>query len=157
MGFLFEDKREKLNKKIDNWSKWKYILFILEIGAIFIIFKIFDYESNIYLKIIRSLLNIVLAIIEISLIYIIAYKLSKIEKIVQNKIIKKISEYSFGIYLYSDPINYILLFIMSNNLSQYINTTAGIIGLYFSRVFITFSISIIITYVLRNMKMKYIC
>ena len=70
--------------------------------------------------------------------------------------IRKISEYSFGIYLYSDPLNYLLLFIVNTLYSQYIYTAMGITILYFARLFVTFFGGMLMTYILKKLKIKYI-
>ena len=83
--------------------------------------------------------------------------MSKIDKIVENNRIKTINKYSFGIYLYSDPLNYYILLIVGNYFTQYMNTTLGIITLFLARLLITFYISVVITYILKKLKVKYIC
>lgn len=159
IGYCFESKREQINYKIDNFSKKKILYLCLIIGIV--ILNIFVYKINhnvrIYIKTIKRFARVILAIEEIVGIYIIAYKLSKNDKIIRNNKINKIGEYSFGIYLYSDPLNYALLAIVGNNFNQYMNTTFGIIALYFIRIFVTFYVAALITYILKKFKIKYIC
>ena len=151
IGYFFETKRKKINGRIDNCKKRKFGYLITLIGILFIIVKIVD------IKFIEDFIIIIIAILEVFVVYVIAYQLSKLDSINQNNKINKIGEYSFGIYLYSDPINYIILVIFGNKFSQYMNTEIGIIGLFFIRFFVTFYVSILITRLLKKAKIKYIC
>ncbi len=152
IGYCFEDIREEINNKINNLKKIVYLYLVLGIGILLVSLKIFDFSICI-----KMCLKIILALLEISITYIICYKLSKIDKIVENNRIKTINKFSFGIYLYSDPLNYYILLIVGNYFTQYMNTTLGIITLFLARLLITFYVSVVITYILKKLKVKYIC
>ena len=97
-----------------------------------------------------------MAILGSYMVYLISYKLSK-TKISDNFIIKKINECSFGIYLYSDPLNYLILYIVYNIFGiNVFYTNPGIILIFLARAFITFFVALTITSFFRKKKIKYI-
>ena len=156
IGFLFEGKRKEINEMIDTHTIKNYMYSIILLGILFILLERYDCVVK-YFEVVHKILRMILAILEIYVVYITAYKLSKINTIAKNKIIETISKYSFGIYLYSDPLNYIILFISNNYFEQYMSSAIGITTLFFFRVFATLGVAMGITYVLRKTKIKYIC
>ena len=91
-----------------------------------------------------------------SLIYLLALKLSTLN-ICNNNIYKSLSKTSFGLYLYSDPINYLILFIIYKSFGDEIFISeVGTIVIIFSRIIITFIISFGITKLLQKFKIKYL-
>jgi fucose 4-O-acetylase-like acetyltransferase len=91
---------------------------------------------------------------------IFAFGIQRISKYVKEDwqpCIRKISSYSFGIYLYSDPLNYLLLYLFFKlfgieGFSR--NILSGV--LYFSRIFITALSAMVIVKLLKILKLKYL-
>ena len=68
------------------------------------------------------------------------------------------SNYSFGIYLYAEPLNYWLLYEFCSRMSiGFFGTEIGAATIYLSRVIITPIIAICITWMLKKLKIKYLC
>ena len=67
------------------------------------------------------------------------------------------SSYSFGIYLYAEPLNYWLLYEFSERMGiVFFGTEIGAATIYLSRIIITPIIAIGITWVLKKLKIKYL-
>lgn len=66
------------------------------------------------------------------------------------------SSYSFGIYLYAEPLNYWLLYEFSRHMFFFFGTEIGAATIYLSRMIITPIIAIDITWVLKKLKIKYL-
>ena len=72
--------------------------------------------------------------------------------------VKRVASYTFGIYLYSDPLNYLILYLFHRqfgNAGFCCNFTAGI--LYFSRIFITTFLAVLISKLIKKMGFQYLC
>ena len=155
LGFYLADRRLKINNQIDTNKKIKwYLIFGI---ALRIIISFIDFSGNIYYQIIEKILNIAFALLGTYIIYYIVHKLSKKEAIIQNSLIQKVCECSFGIYLYSDPLNYIILFLANSIFQTYMTTTLGIIILFIFRIIVTFLIAMGITVFFKKRKVKYVC
>lgn len=157
IGYLFEDYRTEINQKIDKMNLINIIIKIIIITILLTIFNVYDFNENISSKILKYTLKLFMAVLGTYMIYLISYKLSK-TKISNNSIIRKINENSFGIYLYSDPLNYLILYIVYNIFGiNVFYTNPGIILIFLTRLLITFFVSFAITSLLRKKKVKYIC
>lgn len=157
IGYCFEDNRTKINQKIDKKSLFNIILEVVEILILLVVFNIYDFKQSMIFKILKHMLMIFMGILGSYMIYLISYKLSK-TNISRNSKIQRVNECSFGIYLYSDPLNYLILYIIYNNFGINIfYTNPGIVFIFFIRVFITFFIAFAITNLLKKKKIKYIC
>ena len=110
IGYNFQFNRLKF---VEYISKHKTI--IVPVVVLMISFFLLDIKiekCNFILRLLNCVVSICLAILGSLMIYILSYIISNY-KIVNNKIIKRINEYSFGIYLYSDTLNYVILFLIS--------------------------------------------
>ena len=155
IGFLFEENRKKLNIKL---RKYKYLwVYILVSNILLYIFRKSSILNYYFIfKIIDKIFIIFQAIMGCSLIYLLALKLSTLN-ICNNNIYKSLSKTSFGLYLYSDPINYLILFIIYKSFGDEIFISeVGTIVIIFSRIIITFIISFGITKLLQKFKIKYV-
>lgn len=157
IGYCFEDNRIETNQRIDKKSLFNIVLKVISIIILLIAFNVYDFKQNSILKIVKHILELFMGIIGTYMIYLIAYKLSK-TNLSKNTRIQKISECSFGIYLYSDPLNYLILYITYNSFGiDGFYTNPGIIFIFFARVCITFFTAFAMTSLLRKKKIKYIC
>ena len=158
IGFLFEESREKINSKIESKKNSNIVMTIILIVSTIIIFNLIHFNENIYLKACRLILKVIFAILGTWMIYLISFKISKKMKNDDNKFINIINKYSLGIYLYSDPFNYLILFLIvkfCGIMPLYRNP--WIIIIFLSRFILTLGISMLITAILKKKEFKYIC
>lgn len=67
------------------------------------------------------------------------------------------SSYSFGIYLYAEPLNYWLLYEFSSRAGvAFFGTEIGAATIYLSRAVVTPIIAVCITWILKKLKIKYL-
>ncbi len=167
LGFLFEKNRNKINNFL---HKKKSIIYIGLVSATLIFIPLFllnnycnhyvptDFLTKLIRFAILKIISLFEALLGIIIIYLISYLLSKNTTIYKNNLFNKILYASFGIYLYSDPLNYLCLnlffkiFGIESLSSDFLSFL-----LYFTRFVITFFISFIITLILKKLKIKYIC
>lgn len=150
-GYCFEFRREKINSYLKSTH-------IIVFACVFVI--LFSLNShtygfnNILLKILNDVFKIFIIILGCAMTYCFSLEISK-TKIVNTKIFKVINRNSFEIYLYSDTLNYIILPIMFNIFGNYIFVSApGYILLFITRCIISTVIAIMISLVLRKLKIK---
>ena len=90
-------------------------------------------------------------------VYIVSLKVSKTD-ILDNRFFKMIRNNTFGLYLYSEPLNYWTVSIMTAMFGSFVFVTnQGYALLFFSRIGITFVAALGISLVLRKLRIKYIC
>lgn len=69
--------------------------------------------------------------------------------------IARVSSYSFGVYLYAEPLNYLILFIVVKTFGIYVLGNIGVaVAIYFARIIITVLMAILIVWMLKKSKMK---
>ena len=95
----------------------------------------------------------------ISIIYVIAYFLSKSKFLINNKIFKLINKKAYDIYLLGDPLNYLILFLVYKlNLGVIYSSNLGTIFMYMVRIFGILCICIVLSKflekILKNTKIK---
>ncbi len=145
IGYLFHLNKEKIDIFFNKTINIIPLLFIL----IFI-----SYITLINL-LPKEIFNILFVLLISSIIYMITLLIKKIIK--RKKFIEFINKYSFGIYLYSDSLNYLILFIVFKLFNiNFFYSNSGIITLFFIRIILTSIISILITYLLKKTNIKYI-
>lgn len=110
LGYLFETRRQKFNSYLEK----HFILYLcLLAGAatmlyLFYLSDSYDHKNN-------FLCNILLFGVCISnclVIYVLSFLLSKWHQFINCRLYKLISKYSLDIYLYHDPLNYVILYSM---------------------------------------------
>lgn len=156
LGYWFEPQREIINGKIDCKRIVKALGMFL---VMYIIYKVLlGRDEGIFFKLFCKFWKIIVIILACLIFYAIAYKLSR-TSIVENKIYCNIRADSFGIYLYSDPWNYVMLLIagtlLSNSASAFGNEL-GFFLLYIFRFVCTLGISVWITEVVKKLKINYL-
>ena len=151
LGYRFEPIREKIN------SYLKFTHIVVFACAFLLLFSLNSYTyglNNILLKILSHIFKVVIIILGCAMTYCFSFNLSK-SKIINNKIFQVINKNSFEIYLYSDTLNYVILSIMFNIFGNYIFTSAvGYTMLFITRFMISTCIAIIISVILRKLKIK---
>ncbi len=148
VGYWFEKVRSKIKEKISlKIMICNYLIFVI------LFYGLKHIELN---SIFDGILKIVLALLGMLATYMTAVLLTK-TKVCQNILYGYIKKYSFGIYLYSDPINYVLLFCEYSVFGGMIfNTNMGAAFLFFSRFIISLLIAILISAVLKKCHFKYL-
>lgn len=152
-GFCFESYRQVINRKLTIQSAiWTIFLFLV----IFILKSKLFLDSTIAMKFIKRGFNFAITILGMFGTYNIARLLSDTD-LDKSKLFKLLSEDSFGIYLYSDPWNYVLLaagYFMSGRLLFVSDIYAGFF--YICRIMITTMAGLAVTEILKKLKVKYL-
>jgi fucose 4-O-acetylase-like acetyltransferase len=155
LGYIFEDKRNAFNKFVLNYKK-ELVLSIIIMIALFIFNSIIDNRNIIILGFIHKIIAFILIILGCYISYTMSLIFSK-KNIYNKDFIKNLSIVSFGLYLYSDPLNYLFLYIISNVDNTLFSTELGSLIIFFIRLIGTFILAYIITDILKKLKIKYIC
>lgn len=154
VGMLFEEYRIYFEEK---FSSVKNLLFWIDI-ILLIIYTILSYNLVSFpIKLVFVFLKIILAGLLCLTTYMISYFASG-SRIMESKIFSIFRRDSFGIYLYSDPLNYIILMVGATLFGGKLwsNEIYSIV-FYLFRFFFTLGISIFITESLKKCRIKYIC
>lgn len=153
MGYNFEPQREFINSKIKSDAIFKnMILFLL-------FYMIYGFMISGELLIMKAAGEFIKAfgiVFACLAFYEVAYLLSK-TNIDERRLWNIIRSDSFGIYLYSDTWNYIILSVVILAPPNFILVNRfGILPLYILRFLITLLISVLVTELLRMLKLKYL-
>lgn len=153
VGFCFERYREKVNTQI---TVSRMMLLGLVSVSLFAVERSIGGRDNLFIKLFAIGCDILLTFSSCITTYMLAYLLSKM-CLIRQKWYKVLSADTFGIYLYSDPINYVILYAAAA-VSPYalFATNAGAVMLYIFRIVATLLVSIGITEILRALKVKYL-
>lgn len=154
-GFLFEPIREKINYKLEKHKKL-WIIVLIGTITLYIVSNINLFESSFFFKFLYKIIMIFMGIMGCFLMYIISFRISK-KNIFKGLIFRELLITSFGLYLYSDPINYLVLFVIYklSNLSIFTSEIGASI-IILIRFITTLFIAFIITKVFKKFKIKYI-
>lgn len=147
MGYCFEPFRKKYNKKNS-----KLITFIAAI-AFTMIFVLVNYiiKNN---QIVNVISKILLVLLGCFITYNISYLLAQ-TNITKKWIYKKVLKNSFGLYLYSDPWNYVILYIFSVLFPIPIfNSNIGSVLIFVIRLIVTSIIAYAVSEILRKIHLK---
>lgn len=155
-GYYFEKRRINVNNYIDRRG---YLFEIIITSFFFISFIIMNYYNfdKMLLNSIKSFIfSIITAMLGCINIYIYSHKLTKFSYLSENKFYKNILSNSFGIYLYSDPINYLILYIIFRLTSvDMFVSEFGAVLIFIIRLILTLVFSIIISEFFRKIRFKY--
>lgn len=156
MGYKFESVREEFNMYIERNKN----IFIISVCMFIITFFMSKKvpEINIIYLAIKIMFTWATTILGCFIVYYISYLLTINTKIMDCKFINMMKDNSFGIYLYSDSINYLILFLIYNILGiRVFGSEFGSLIIFLIRLILTASISIVISKLLKSKKVKYIC
>ncbi len=147
LGCFFEDIRVKFEKFS---YKREIVLFIICSALSLILYKILINIKSIFVK---DIIDILFIIIAIFVCIIISIMITKIKRIRNCNLYKKILDYSFEIYVLGDPINYIILQLITIfNLGYLYQTNIGSFVIIAIRSIGVLIISILIAQVIRKLK-----
>ena len=152
IGMLFERNRKAINDRFNfkNFIIFSSLWFILFVLAHLV-------PKNIaYFSIFESLLSIPITLFGMIFTYSLCNIISK-TKLMNSKIIKLINKHSYSIYLYSDAYNYVILYIFVSlfTINSLENELCSIL-LFLIRFFLTTTIPIIISYIIKKLNIKYL-
>jgi fucose 4-O-acetylase-like acetyltransferase len=108
IGAMFEKRRIKFEKILTNKKSYLFTIFFSIFSII--VFKLYTAESKIFLKNIYYIFMLISIFLTLTTF---SYIIKDIKWLYKNKIYNLISNYSFDIYILSDPLNYVVLFLIS--------------------------------------------
>ena len=150
LGFLFESKRVAWNKKL---LKYKSTTFF--IGVLFIILVlIYNIIKGDFRLISKFLLDII-ALTGSIFVYNIAYLLSKFSKLEDNKFYKLVVVNGLGIYIFSDTLNYLILYIIYTISGDFMISSVGIVTLVIIRFVVTLLGGLLLTIIFKKIFTRY--
>ncbi len=150
IGYWFDIKRTAVNKSTSKKTILLDLLFFILSASVIVV-----NDSNILH--INLIMKIIAAITGSYMLYCFSYYLST-GKIVQNRIYRVILDNSLGLYLYSDPINYFILYASLILFGSVVfKTESSTAILFFSRFIITTAIALFVCRLLKKFKFKYVC
>ena len=150
MGFVFESKREKYNQFISKKRKYVFIL-----SMVFVLITLLNFNLKYTYTLVSKILVELLAILGSLLTYSISYLISRKERSGSSYFFKLILMNGLGIYIFSDPLNYLILYISYSLNSQFMFSPFGIIFMVVLRFFITLFVSLIVTVIFKKCFKKY--
>lgn len=150
LGFLFESKREKYNQFISKKKNFVLLLFVAFALTVLLNFYIKN-TSVLFSKVTIELLAILGSLLTYSFSYLISQK----ENSGSSRLFQMILNNGLGIYIFSDPLNYLILKISYTLDSQFMFTPHGIILLVVIRLFITLLFGLTITIIFKKCFKKY--
>ena len=151
---------DSIQSKLDKFVLTKYIF--LFIDAVLIASNVIIYNLKIFMDL-DEVMQILIILSKFIIPFISIYLLSKLSEFIEKVInikdntIKEISKYLFGIYLYAEPLNYLVLKIYYDIFGKYIFVSEiGSMILYFSRIGFSVLIAMIVVKILERYKLKYL-
>ena len=154
MGYQFEKQREQLNLRISRRICLVLVtVFMLLAGVDVVFWKEFS-DSSILRTCVHNLHRIVAAAAGSAAVYAVSYLLSR-GRLPENSLFQRCSRASLGVYLYSDPLNYVILFLVHLLLNGS-NPELVAALLFVLRVSLTFLISFLFTEFLQKRKIRYL-
>lgn len=153
-GYKFEQFREKFNSRLNIKISFAVIITFLAMAGIDMFFRKGLDNPGIVLKYARNIYGILMAVTGSVALYSVSYMLSK-GKLPKLTLFSKANSASFGIYLYSDPLNYVIMFAFSVLFTgMNVEIMAGL--LFVSRFLLTLLVSYIITVIIKKCGLKYL-
>ena len=149
IGWLFEQHREVWNSYL---KKHHIFLFM----AVFCVFFFLNRNMLPNISILKSCVKLLIALSGCVAVYTLSYQLSRTD-VKEWKVVKGLSHDSYGIYLYSDPLNYVLLAVGVHMLHTDLFGSNICSALFIlTRFSVTLAVSILVTRILRALKLKYL-
>jgi len=151
IGYGFETKREYINVKISLKKTWCHMMVL---GVLYVAYRLLPANSYFFVKVSHKLFGILVTCIACLSVYEIAYIISR-KTLDRSIVYKTILSDSFGIYLYSDTWNYVILAIAIAVLKNgVLETGEGFLMMFFMRLCITLGLSILITELVKRVKIE---
>lgn len=157
VGFCFENSRHIVNKKVEDHPYLLMLYVAIFVFAAIALKLVPSKPGADMFDIIERMLNYFCAISGCYVVYLLSYIISD-TKIKETKVFAVIRNNTLGLYLYSDSWNYVILCVSTVYFGSavFVNNIGSAL-LYFARIIITFIIALIISLLLKKLKIKYIC
>lgn len=147
LGYFFETIRVKV-ETISN--KKGIILFLICSGITLVLYKLLMNTSNIFIK---DMIDIIFTVGAISVCTIFSILISRIHKITECRLYKEIVGYSFDIYILGDPLNYIILQLITIlNLGYLYQSNIGSVIIIITRSIGVLIISMLVAQMIKKLK-----
>lgn len=147
LGYRVEDIIEILKKK----GLWNNLFMV----SLFVIHMITFCANRYFLRYGISSVCCKFVILPMFMFIILNYLVRTIQY--KSKWLEKAGGYGMGIYLYAEPLNYLILWFFYTKCGiTFFGTNVGAAVIYFSRILITPIIAIGITWALKKMNLKYL-
>ncbi len=146
-GYIFEEYREKVN--ISNNKRNVLIAAVLFLA-------VFAANRRFGTKLVRIPSGVILSLLGMYIVYVLSYWLSD-TKFCSTWLYKGLLRNSFGLYLYSDPINYVLLAISATCFGNFAFTTnVGVVIMFLLRFAVTLTGAYRVSESIRKIRIKYL-
>lgn len=158
VGFLFEPRRTDFNSSVNVRKTVQTAAVYLVLLVPYIVTQHIDGGSwkPVITACKRCFLNPLVILSGSLLSYSISFLMSQ-KKTDENKIYQLVAKYSFGIYLYSDPLNYLILWIAVHTAGVVIFTNNFYAGIFLTvRLMAGLGLSLLISHMLSKLKLKYL-
>lgn len=147
-GYLFENYRNRI--------KDKYIV-VGGLSSMICFLLSFIMKKHCDVKIVNYIIGLLLTVCGMFTTYAISFILAKYTCFSKSKLYNTVLENSFGLYLYSDPVNYVVIFILTAITGEFaLSTNLGVALLFTLRLFLSFGFSLTISKVLKKHRVKYL-
>lgn len=155
VGYYFEEYREKANAHIS--LKTLFIIGSIFVALSYIYSTIHDSAGIDILGAVRLALAPICAVVGCAFVYGISFLLSS-TALPATRIFNVLRNNTFGMYLYSDPWNYVVLAVLVHFIGKAVFVADwGSALMYFSRILITGGVSLSFSIFLKKKGIRYIC
>lgn len=150
LGYMFQENKACIDNKLSkNKAFVLSVICICVILGLFIAYRILLKKTNISHFFVEMILFLI-PYFALLLIYLLSINL-KSKHINKEKIFRILLTCSFGIYLYSDPWNYVLLYTFANIFGKSLfNNNLIYMNFYLIRILLTFAISFLVTIIIKK-------
>ena len=155
MGYYFERYRERINKTITG----KQVVFqIIVCSVLYLGYRVLSKQQEVTFLFLKGMVKFWLVVCLCYLTYQFCYLASMKRTAYNSTWYQLVLRNSMGIYLYSDPLNYAIMFLFAKTLGSFIFTNPfGVIVMVLTRFTVTLWMSTVLTEVLRKCHLKYLC
>lgn len=148
VGYLFENYRNRIKNN-----------YIVICGALSMICFLISFvmKKHCDARILSYIIGFLITIFGMFATYAISYILAKYTCFSKSRLYSTILKNSFGLYLYSDPINYVVIFILAATVGEFVlSTNFGVAMLFILRLSVSFGVALAISEVFKKYKVKYL-
>ena len=155
-GYCFEERRPEINLSIEKhpYSGWLYVFGFILIQCLCQALP--EYPGKDVFDVMQYLCRFLCAGFGCCIVYFISHFLAE-TNIAKQKLFLTLRNNTMGLYLYSDPWNYVILYLAVKYFGNKVFVTnSGAAMLFFCRFIITFAIGLAVSVALRKHKIKYL-
>lgn len=151
-GYCFE----AIRPRFDWWVGWgRAVVCCLATGLFYLVVRLAFGDSGISLFLRVMGLKLLVPAVAGAALYALACGIAR-TKLVSGKLYRCLHRDSFGIYLYSDPVNYVVLYLGATLCGEFLfGSSVGVFVLFALRIGLTLTCSVLVSELLRRCKVKY--